>query len=206
VVDRGKGDGIFITTTGVGVVPKGVTLSATHSRPGDRVIVSGTLGDHGVAILAAREGIDLETTLLSDSAALAGLAGSVLECAPNIRCMRDPTRGGLSSALNEIAVASNVGITLTESAIPLKAQVRGVCELLGLDPLYVANEGKLVAIVAADDADRVLQAMRCHEHGRDAAIIGEVVADHPGVVTQRSVIGGERLVALLAGQQLPRIC
>jgi hydrogenase expression/formation protein HypE len=206
VVDRGHGDGIFITTTGVGVVPAGVELSATRAQPGDRVIVSGTLGDHGIAILASREGIELETALQSDTAPLADLVRVMLESSSEIRCLRDPTRGGLSSALNEIAAASNVGIALSEAAIPLRPEVRGACELLGLDPLYVANEGKLVAIVAPGAADAVLQAMRGHEHGRDAAIVGEVVAAHPGVVTLRSRIGGERLVALLSGEQLPRIC
>jgi len=206
VVDRGKGDGIFITTTGVGVVPTGINLSAAFARPGDRVVVSGTLGDHGIAILAAREGIELETTLESDSASLAGLARDILGASRAVRCMRDPTRGGLSSALNEIAAASNVGIVLTEDRIPLRPEVRGACELLGLDPLYVANEGKLVAIVDAEETNRVLEAMLRNERGRDARVIGEVVDRHPGVVTMRSVVGGERIVPLLAGEQLPRIC
>jgi hydrogenase expression/formation protein HypE len=206
VVERGKGDGIFITTTGVGVVPEGVELSSTYARPGDRVLVSGTLGDHGIAILAARAGIELETALESDSAPLAGLVSVMLAASRDIRCMRDPTRGGLSSALNEIATASGVGIALTEVRVPLRPQVKGACEMLGFDPLYVANEGKLVAIVAPNAAEAVLSAMRGHVHGRDAAVIGEVVADHPGVVTMRSLIGCERVVAVLSGEQLPRIC
>jgi hydrogenase expression/formation protein HypE len=206
VVDRGKGDGIFITTTGVGLVPEGLTLSATAARPGDRVIVSGTLGDHGIAILAAREGIELETPLVSDSASLFELTQTILAASPAIRCMRDPTRGGLSSALNEIAAASGVGMKLEEAALPLRPEVKGACELLGLDPLYVANEGKLVAIVPAADADAVLTAMRRHPLGSQASVVGEIVEEHPRVVTMRTVIHGERIVALLAGEQLPRIC
>jgi hydrogenase expression/formation protein HypE len=206
VVERGKADGIFITTTGVGVVPEGIDLSATRARPGDRVLVSGPLGDHGIAILAARQGIELETTLASDSAPLHGLVAAMLAASPGIRCMRDPTRGGLSSALNEIAAASNAGIALDEKHVPLRPEVRGACELLGLDPLYVACEGRLVAIVAADDAGAVLAAMRAHPLGRDAAVVGQVVAEHPRIVSIRSLIGGERVVAMLSGEQLPRIC
>jgi len=206
VVDRGKADGLFITTSGVGVVPDSVQLSATGARPGDQVLVSGTLGDHGIAILAAREGIELETALQSDSAPLSGLCSDMLAASPGIRCMRDPTRGGLSSALNEIAAASRVGIALRERDIPLRAEVRGACELLGFDPLYVANEGKLVAIVAPEAALPVLTAMRAHPLGRDAAHVGEVVAEHPGLVTSRTPIGGTRVVAMLQGEQLPRIC
>jgi hydrogenase expression/formation protein HypE len=206
VVDRRKADGVFITTTGVGVVPPGVDLSATRARPGDRVIVSGPLGDHGIAILAARQGIELETSLESDSAPLYRLACAMLAASTDIRCMRDPTRGGLSSALNEIATASNVGITLVEKLVPIRGEVRGACELLGLDPLYVACEGRLVAIVAADAAEAVLAAMRREPLGREAAIVGQVVAEHPRVVSVRSLVGGERVVALLSGEQLPRIC
>ncbi len=206
VVQRGKGDGIFITTTGVGVVPEGLSLSCTNARPGDQVIVSGTLGDHGIAIMAAREGIELETSLESDSAPLYDLVHTMLEASTQIRCLRDPTRGGLSSALNEIAAASQVGISLAESKIPVRREVKGACELLGLDPLYVANEGKLVAIVAKEDAEQVLFAMRRHPLARDAAIVGEIVREHPRLVTLRSSIGGERIVAMLAGEQLPRIC
>jgi hydrogenase expression/formation protein HypE len=206
VVDRGKADGVFITTTGVGVVPDGVDLSATRARPGDRVIVSGPLGDHGIAILAARQGIELETSLESDSAPLHTLTRAMLEASNEIRCMRDPTRGGLSSALNEIAAASNVGITLVEKLVPIRPEVRGACELLGLDPLYVACEGRLVAIVSADTAEAVLAAMHREPLGRDAAIVGQVVAEHPRVVSIRSLVGGERVVALLSGEQLPRIC
>jgi hydrogenase expression/formation protein HypE len=206
VVDRGKGDGAFITTTGVGLVPEGRSLSFRSARPGDRILVSGTLGDHGITIMSVREGIEFETVLESDSAALNGLTEMVLDACPTTRGMRDPTRGGLSSTLNELAAASDVGVEIDETAIPLRPEVRGACEMLGLDPLYVANEGKLVAVVPPEDADRALDAMRSHPLGRHAQIIGEVVADHPGMVVLRSRIGGSRVVTLLAGEQLPRIC
>jgi hydrogenase expression/formation protein HypE len=206
VVDRGKGDQVFITTSGIGVVPEGRSLSIHAARPGDRIVVSGTLGDHGIAIMSVREGIEFETVLESDSAPLADLARVMLEACPGIRCMRDPTRGGLSSALNELAAASRVGVELTEAAIPLKPEVRGACEMLGLDPLYVANEGKLIAVVPSEDAERLVEVMRSHPLGKNAALIGEVVADHAGMVTMRSLVGGERVVTMLAGEQLPRIC
>jgi hydrogenase expression/formation protein HypE len=206
VVDRGKGDGVFLTTSGIGVVPEGRSLSIHAARPGDRILLSGTIGDHGIAILSVREGLEFETVLESDTAALTPLARVVLEACPRTRCMRDPTRGGLSSALNELAAASRVGVELDEAAIPVRPEVRGACEMLGLDPLYVANEGKLIAAVPPEDAGRVLAAMRAHPLGRDAALIGEVVADHAGLVILRSRIGGERVVTLLAGEQLPRIC
>jgi hydrogenase expression/formation protein HypE len=206
VVDRGKGDGVFITTSGIGLVPEGLSLSIHNARPGDRVLVSGTLGDHGVAIMSVREGLEFETVLESDSAQLTGLVGAILDACPQTRCLRDPTRGGLSSALNELAAASGVGVVLDEAEIPLRPEVRGACEMLGLDPLYVANEGKLVAVVPPEAADGVLAAMRAHPLGRDAALVGEVVADHPGMVILRSRVGGKRVVTLLAGEQLPRIC
>ena len=206
VVDRGKGDGVFITTTGLGVVPAGRMLSIGSARPGDRIIVSGTVGDHGIAIMSSREGIAFETVLESDTAPLNDLTRVMLAACPEIRAMRDPTRGGLSSALNELAAASGVGVALDESALPIRPEVRGACEMLGLDPLYVANEGKLIAVVSEASADRLLAVMRSHPLGRDAAIIGNVVADHPGLVTLKSLIGGRRVVAMLAGEQLPRIC
>lgn len=206
VVDRGKGDGVFITTSGIGLVPRHRQLSIHAARPGDRLLVSGTLGDHGMAILSVREGLEFETQLESDTAALAGLTEAMLEDGPSIRCMRDPTRGGLASVTNELAAASRVGIQLNEAAIPVRPEVQAACELLGLDPLYVANEGKLVAVVPPEQAPRVLESMRAHPLGRDAADIGQVVDDHPGLVILRSLIGGERVVSMLAGEQLPRIC
>jgi hydrogenase expression/formation protein HypE len=206
VVGRGKGDGVFITTSGIGVVPAGRRLSIRNARPGDAVLVSGTLGDHGITILSVREGLGFETALESDSAPLHGLTEAILAACPETRCMRDPTRGGLSSTLNELAAASGVGVEVDESAVPVRDEVRRACELLGLDPLSVANEGKLVAVVPPADADRVLAAMRAHPLGRDAAVIGTVTTDHPGVVTLRPVVGGERVVSMLSGNQLPRIC
>jgi hydrogenase expression/formation protein HypE len=206
VVDRGKCDGMFVTTAGIGVVPDGVSLSIRNARPGDRVLVSGTIGDHGIAVMSVREGLEFETVLESDTAPLHDLTRTMLTACSSIRCMRDPTRGGLASALNELAVASKVGVKLTEAAIPLRPEVRAACEVLGLDPLYVACEGRLVAAVAPEDADQLLGAMRAHPLGRGAAIVGAVVADHAGTVTIRTPIGGERVVPLLAGDQLPRIC
>ena len=206
VVDKGKGDQVFISTTGVGIVPEGRDLSIRNARPGDRVLVSGTIGDHGIAIMSVREGIEFETVLESDTASLVGLSEAILEVCPGTRCMRDPTRGGVSSSLNELAVASNVGVLIEEAAIPVRDEVRGACELLGLDPLYVANEGKLIAVVPPGDAEAVLRAMRGHPLGAHAAIVGTVVADHPKMVVLRSRIGGLRVVTLLTGEQLPRIC
>jgi len=206
VVNRGACDGMFITTAGVGRIPDGVTLSIRNARPGDRILVSGTLGDHGIAVMSVREGLDFETILESDTAPLADLTRAMLAACPTIRCMRDPTRGGLASALNELAAASQVGVELIEAAIPLRLEVRTACEMLGLDPLYVACEGRLIAVVPPEDADRLLTAMRNHSQGRGAAIIGEVVTKHAGMVTLRTPIGGERVVPLLTGDQLPRIC
>jgi hydrogenase expression/formation protein HypE len=206
VVEKGSGDGLFINTSGVGVVPAGVSLSANQARPGDKVLLSGYIGDHGICILAQREGLEFETTIVSDTAPLHTLAASMLEVTTEIRCMRDPTRGGLSSTLNEIAAQSRVGITVDERCIPVREDVKGACELLGLDPLYVANEGKLVAIVAPERADAVLAAMRRHPLGADAQMIGTVTAPNPGLVTMRTVMGPTRIVDMLAGDQLPRIC
>jgi hydrogenase expression/formation protein HypE len=206
VVDRGKGDQIFITTSGIGVVLEGRALSVRNARPGDRVLVSGTIGDHGIAIMSVREGIEFETVLESDTAPLNELTAAMLAACPAIRWMRDPTRGGVSSTLNELAEGSRVGVELIESAIPLRPEVHAACAILGLDPLYVANEGKLVAVVPPEDAQCVLEAMRGHRLGRNAALIGSIVDDHPGMVVMRSVIGGERVVSMLAGEQLPRIC
>ncbi len=205
VVDRGKGDKLFVTTTGVGVVPAGRALSVAMAKPGDAVLVSGTLGDHGMAVLSLREGLELETTLASDVAPLGGLVEALLATGVKVRAMRDPTRGGLSSTLHEIAERSGVGMRLDEAKIPVKREVQAACDLLGLDPIHVANEGKLVAIVAEPDADRALAAMRAHPLGRDAAIVGRVTSDVRRVV-MRTAIGGERVVTMLAGEQLPRIC
>jgi hydrogenase expression/formation protein HypE len=206
VVDRGKCDGAFVTTAGIGLVPDGVSLSIRNARPGDRVLVSGTVGDHGIAVMSVREGLEFETALESDSAPLHDLTRAMLEVCPTIRCMRDPTRGGLASVLNELAVASRVGVKLVEPAIPVRSEVRAACEMLGLDPLYVACEGRLAAVCPPADADRLLATMRSHPLGRQSAVVGVVVDDHPGVVTMRTAIGGERVVPLLAGDQLPRIC
>jgi hydrogenase expression/formation protein HypE len=206
VVERGKGDGLFINTTGIGLVPEGVELSADRARPGDSVLLSGSIGDHGIAILAQREGLEFETQIQSDSAALHTLVSGMLAGTCGIRCMRDPTRGGVSSTLNEIAERSHVGIELEESSLPIREQVRGACELLGLDPLYVANEGKLIAIAAPEAADQLLRAMRQHPLGADAAIIGKVKNDPAGLVTMRTQFGTTRIVDMLTGDQLPRIC
>lgn len=205
VVERGHADGLYITTTGVGAVEAGRHLGAELARPGDRVLVSGTLGDHGIAVLSQREGFDFTTDLVSDTAALHGLVEAILAAAPTTRALRDPTRGGVSSALNEIARASQVHMTLDETRLPIHPAVRGTCELLGFDPLYVANEGKLVAIVPPDQAAAALNAMKAHPLGTQAADVGEVRTGPTGV-SIRSLIGGEREVPLLAGEQLPRIC
>ncbi len=208
VVEKGHGDGLFINTTGIGAVQRGLTLSADQAVPGDRVILSGPIGDHGIAILAQREGLEFETTIQSDSAPLHTLVRAMLDAAPlgAIRCMRDPTRGGLSSTTNEIAAKSRVGITLEEPCIAVREEVRGACELLGLDPMYVANEGKLVAIVDPCAADAVLAAMQQHIYGREARIIGTVTESNPGTVVMRTTFGTTRIVDMLPGDQLPRIC
>jgi hydrogenase expression/formation protein HypE len=206
VVERGKGDGIFITTTGVGMVPDGVRIAANRARPGDRILVSGTLGDHGVAVMSKRQGLEFETTIRSDSAALHDLVAAMVEAAPDIHVLRDPTRGGLAAVLNEIARESHVGVMIREDRIPIATAVRGACELLGLDPLYVANEGKLVCFAAHEDADRLLPVMRAHPLGAHAAIIGEVIEDPDGFVQMRTGFGGTRIVDWITGDQLPRIC
>ncbi|MGA2919836.1 MAG: hydrogenase expression/formation protein HypE [Candidatus Sulfotelmatobacter sp.] len=206
VVEKGKGDGLFINTTGIGLVPDGVELSADRARPGDKVLLSGSMGDHGIAILAQREGLEFETQIVSDSSALHGLVAEMLAVTREIRCMRDPTRGGVSSTLNEIAQQSRVGIELQERSLPIHEQVKGACELLGLDPLYVANEGKLIAIVPAEVAAAVLQAIRRHPLGAEAQIIGTVTEKNAGLVTMRTPLGTTRVVDMLAGDQLPRIC
>ncbi len=207
VVDRGKGDGLFVNTTGIGRVPAGREIAPQRAAPGDVVLVNGPIAQHGIAIMSVREGLAFETAVVSDSAALHGLIADVLAAAGDaVHVLRDPTRGGVSSAANEIAQAARVGVRLREAAIPIAEPVRGACEILGLDPLYVANEGKVLAFVAPEAAEAALAAMRAHPLGREAAAIGEVVAEHPGRVVLRSRIGGERVVDLLSGEQLPRIC
>ncbi len=206
VVEAGKGDGVFITTTGVGVVPEGVSLSGVQVEPGDVVLLSGPIGDHGVAIMSSRENLEFETTIVSDSAPLHDLVAEMVKAVPAIKCMRDPTRGGVASTLNELAQQAGVGFALEEEAIPVRNEVRAACELLGLDPLYVANEGKLVAVCRAQDAEHLLAAMRAHPKGAQAAIIGKAVADDLSFVTMETVFGGNRIVDWLAGEQLPRIC
>jgi hydrogenase expression/formation protein HypE len=206
VVEKGSADGLFINTTGIGRVRDGVSFSASLARPGDIVLVSGYLGDHGIAILAEREGLQFETQVQSDSAALHTLVARLLEATQEVRCLRDPTRGGLSSTLNEIATSSQVGMELEETSIPVREEVRGACEMLGLDPLYVANEGKLVAIVAASAAQDAMRALQGHPFGKDAAIIGRVTTEHPRMVVMRTPLGTTRIVDMLAGDQLPRIC
>ena len=207
VVERGKADGLFITTTGIGLVPAGIVISGDRARPGDRVIVSGSIGDHGVAVMSKRANLGFETEILSDSAALNGLVAVMVDAAgAALRVMRDPTRGGLAATLNEIARQSRCGFHVHESAIPVRPDVVAACELLGLDPLNVANEGKLVAIVEPAAADRLLAAMRAHPLGRDAAIIGSVTEDDQGFVQMTTAFGGGRIVDWLTGEQLPRIC
>ena len=206
VVERGKGDGVFINTTGIGVIPEGIQLSGDRARPGDSILLSGTLGDHGVAVMSQRAGLEFETSLQSDSAALHELVAVMIAAAPGLRCLRDPTRGGLAATLNELATQSGVGMHIREAAIPIRAEVAAACELLGLDPLYVANEGKLVAICPPEDAEQALAAMRAHPLGAAAALIGTVREDPHRFVTMETLFGGNRLVDWLSGEQLPRIC
>jgi hydrogenase expression/formation protein HypE len=206
VVPRGTADKIFINTSGIGLIPPGVAVASHKARPGDRVLLSGTIADHGVSVLASREGLSFQTSVQSDTAPLNHMVRGMLAVGPGVHALRDPTRGGLGTALNEIAEKSAVGIRIREDRIPVKAEVGGLCELLGLDPLYLANEGKLIAFVAPEDADAVLKAMRQDPYGREAVLIGEVTAEHPGKVFMNTRIGGTRIVDMLAGEQLPRIC
>ena len=206
VVNRGQADKLFITTSGVGIIPPGVDISGANGRVGDKVLLSGTIGDHGIAVMSQREGLRFSMTLESDCAPLNKLVSQMLEVSSRIHCLRDPTRGGLATTLNELAQQSKVGITVDEAKIPVKDDVRAACELLGLDPLYVANEGKLVAIIHPTDADRVLTQMKRNNYGRDAAIIGEVTDEHPGKVVMRTKLGPSRIVDMLSGELLPRIC
>jgi hydrogenase expression/formation protein HypE len=206
VVEKGKGDGVFITTTGVGVVPEGVQISGDRARPGDRILVSGTIGDHGVAIMSLRENLSFETTIRSDTAALHGLVAAMVKAVPGIHCLRDPTRGGVATTLNELASQSGAGMLIEEAAVPVQRPVEAACEFLGLDPLYVANEGKLIAICEPADAARLLDVMRAHPLGHNAAIIGEVIEDPHHFVQMHTRFGGRRNVDWLTGDQLPRIC
>jgi len=206
VVERGKGDGVFISTTGIGILPEGIHISAERAEPGDAIIISGFIGDHGIAILSSREGLEFETTMLSDSAALHTLVAAMVESAPEIHCLRDPTRGGLATTLNELARQSSVGIRINEVEIPVRRQVKAACELLGLDPLYIANEGKMVCICPEAAADKLLAVMHQHTLGQDAARIGVVTEDDAHLVIMQTAFGGQRVVDWLAGEQLPRIC
>lgn len=206
VVEKGKGDGVFITTTGVGMIREGVELSGNRARPGDVVLLSGAIGEHGMAILSRREGLSFDSPIVSDSAPLNGLVEAMLDTGADVRALRDPTRGGLATTLNELAKQSGVGMQLDEAAVPVKPVVAAACEFLGLDPFYIANEGKLVAVCAPQDADRLLAAMRTHPLGRDAAIIGEVVEDRHGFVQMTTRLGGQRILDWLSGEPLPRIC
>lgn len=206
VVERGKGDGVFITTTGIGIVPEGVEIAGSNVEPDDVIIVNGFIGDHGVAIMSSRENLEFETQIESDSAALHTLVADMVKAVPTIKCLRDPTRGGIASTLNEIAQQSSVGIQLMEDDIPMRPEVIAACELLGLDPLYVANEGKLIAICKKDDADKLLATMKNHPLGKHSSIVGKAVEDDLGFVTMETGFGGNRIVDWLAGEQLPRIC
>ena len=206
VVGRGAADRLFVNTAGIGPVPDGVAPSADRARPGDAVLLSGPIGLHGVAVMSVREGLEFEVEIASDTQPLNGLVAALLAAVPDVHVLRDPTRGGLSSALNEIAASSGVGIVLDEPAIPIPGPVRAACEMLGLDPLHVANEGVLVAIVPGEAADAALAALRSLPEGDAAAVVGSVVADHPGMVTIRTIVGSERIVDMLVGEQLPRIC
>jgi hydrogenase expression/formation protein HypE len=206
VVNRGQADKLFITTSGVGIVPPGVEISGANARAGDKVLLSGTIGDHGIAIMSQREGLKFSMTLKSDCAPLNKLVSQMLEVSSRIHCLRDPTRGGLATTLNELAGQSNAGIVIEETKVPVKEEVKAACELLGLDPIYVANEGKLVAIADPADADKILARMRKNRYGRDAAIIGEVTDQHPRKVVMRTKLGPSRIVDMLSGELLPRIC
>ena len=206
VVEAGHGDGVYVTTSGIGVVPDGVDIRAQRATPGDAVIVSGPIGMHGIAVMSVREGLEFGAEVASDTAPLAGLVAAMLRVTADIHVLRDPTRGGLAASLNEITGASGTGVRLTERTIPVPEAVANACGFLGLDPLYVANEGRLVAFVPRQSADAVLEAMRAHPHGADAALIGECVADHPGTVVVSTALCGTRVVDLPLGEQLPRIC
>ncbi len=206
VVNKGHGDGLYINTSGIGRVPEGVSIGPSQARPGDAVLVSGTMGDHGIAIMSVREGLNFQTQIQSDTAPLHGLVAAMLDHTKDIHCLRDATRGGLGAVLNELAQSSDVGIEFDETKVPVRPEVTAACEMLGLDPLFIANEGKLVAILPDSLAEGVLSVMRRHPYGKDAAIIGRVVDQHRGMVIAKTSIGGSRVVDLPAGELLPRIC
>jgi hydrogenase expression/formation protein HypE len=206
VVERGKGDGVFINTAGIGVIERDVSLGAHRIEPGDAIVVSGTIGDHGVAVMAHRQGLEFDTEIVSDSASLNGLIAAMLDAVPDVKALRDPTRGGLAATLNEYAHQAGVGIVVDEASLPIRPDVHGACELLGLDPMTIANEGKLIAVVPAQAADALVAVMRGHPLGRDAAIVARVVEDRHRFVRMTTRVGGERVVDWLAGEQLPRIC
>ncbi len=206
VVQRGKADGLFINTAGIGRVAEGIDVSGSYVKPGDAIILSGTVGDHGMTIMAQREGLKFSGDLASDCAPLNGLVAEMLRVCPEIRCMRDPTRGGVATTLNEIAGQSKVGMVIEDAAIPVKPAVRALCEMLGLDPLYIANEGKLLAFAPAEKAEALVTVMRRHMYGKDAAIIGRTTVEHQGRVTLRTRLGTSRILAMLSGDILPRIC
>jgi hydrogenase expression/formation protein HypE len=206
VVPKGKADKIFINTSGVGVIPLNVDVSGSNAKPGDKIIVSGTIADHGIAVLSCREGLKFDSDIQTDSAPLNKMVQSLVQSDHDIHVLRDPTRGGLGTTLNEIAVQSNVGISIDEQSLPVRGAVQGTCELLGFDPLYIANEGKLIAFVPEKDAQKALEIIRQDEFGKDAVIIGEVTVEKPGKVFLQTLIGGQRVVDMLIGEQLPRIC
>jgi len=206
VVHRGSADKLFINTAGIGIVPDGVDISGSSAKLGDKVLLSGPIGDHGIAVLSKREGLSFSTRLESDCAPLNSLVADMLNASSNIHCMRDPTRGGLATTLNELAKQSKVGIRIDEKKVPVRDEVLAACEMLGLDPLYIANEGKLVAIVPAEDADKVLKAMQGNHYGKETSLIGEVIEKNPGRVVMRTMIGASRIVDMMVGDQLPRIC
>jgi hydrogenase expression/formation protein HypE len=206
VVSRGSADGLFINTAGIGILDKGVSISGSNAKPGDRVILSGSIGDHGIAVLSQREGLSFTTRIESDCAPLGKMVAGMLAVSKNIHCLRDPTRGGLATTLNELALQSKVGIAIEEDRVPVREAVLAAGEMLGLDPLYIANEGKLVAIVPPEDADGILETVRASKYGKGAAVIGEVTAEHPGRVIMKTSLGTSRIVDMLVGDPLPRIC
>lgn len=206
VVDKGKGDKIFINTSGIGVIEKGIDISPCKCKPGDVILLNGRIADHGIAIMSAREGLEFETEVVSDTAPLNGLVESILSSIKNVHVMRDPTRGGIASALNEIASSANVGIEIYEDKIPVSEEVKGACEILGFDPLYIANEGKILIFVPESESQKVLDVMKSHQYGKDSQIIGRVTSENPKIVLMKTLIGSKRVVDMITGEQLPRIC